>query len=274
MTQKLPALLPAKKDEPMQLKNKVAIITGAAQGIGKGIAQEYIAEGARVVIGDIQDEKGKALAQELGADDVCRYVRCDVTSASDAANLVKAAVDAFGSLDVVVCNSGINLTGTILELAEADFDKVISVNLKGAFLVGQAGARWMAENGVQGSIINMSSINAIVCSPQILAYAVSKGGINQLTSAMALGLAPHGIRVNGIGPGSIDTELLANIFSSDPAAVKGILSRTPLGRLGTTREMGRICVFLGSDDSSYMTGETIYADGGRLRLAYNVPVRE
>ncbi len=132
----------------------------------------------------------------------------------------------------------------------------------------------MAPHGVQGSIINMSSINAIVASPHILAYAVSKGGINQLTSAMALGLAPHGIRVNGVGPGSIATELLDKIFENDPAVQKGMLARTPMGRLGTVREIGRICVFLGSEDSSYMTGETIYADGGRLRLAYTVPVKE
>lgn len=256
----------------MQLKDRVAIITGASQGIGEGIAREYIAEGAKVILADIQDDKGQALAAELGGN--CRFVHCDVSQSADAAAVVEAALAAFGRLDIVVCNSGINLTGTILDLSEADFDKVLSVNLKGAFLVGQAGARWMAAHGVQGSIINMSSINAIVASPHILAYAVSKGGINQLTSAMALGLAPHGIRVNGVGPGSIATELLDKIFENDPTVQKGMLARTPMGRLGTVREIGRICVFLGSEDSSYMTGETIYADGGRLRLAYTVPVKE
>lgn len=256
----------------MQLKDRVAIITGASQGIGEGIAREYISEGAKVILADIQDDKGQALAAELGGN--CRFVHCDVSQSADAAAVVEAALAAFGRLDIVVCNSGINLTGTILDLSEADFDKVLSVNLKGAFLVGQAGARWMAAHGVQGSIINMSSINAIVASPHILAYAVSKGGINQLTSAMALGLAPLGIRVNGVGPGSIATELLDKIFENDPAVQKGMLARTPMGRLGTVREIGRICVFLGSEDSSYMTGETIYADGGRLRLAYTVPVKE
>lgn len=256
----------------MQLKDRVAIITGASQGIGEGIAREYIAEGAKVILADIQDDKGQALAAELGGN--CRFVHCDVSQSADATAVVEAALAAFGRLDIVVCNSGINLTGTILDLSEADFDKVLSVNLKGAFLVGQAGARWMAAHGVQGSIINMSSINAIVASPHILAYAVSKGGINQLTSAMALGLAPHGIRVNGVGPGSIATELLDKIFENDPAVQKGMLARTPMGRLGTVREIDRICVFLGSEDSSYMTGETIYADGGRLRLAYTVPVKE
>ena len=202
----------------MQLKDRVAIITGASQGIGEGIAREYIAEGAKVILADIQDDKGQALAAELGGN--CRFVHCDVSQSADATAVVEAALAAFGRLDIVVCNSGINLTGTILDLSEADFDKVLSVNLKGAFLVGQAGARWMAAHGVQGSIINMSSINAIVASPHILAYAVSKGGINQLTSAMALGLAPHGIRVNGVGPGSIATELLDKIFENDPAVQK------------------------------------------------------
>lgn len=258
----------------MQLKNKVAVVTGAAQGIGEGIAREYIAEGAKVILADIQDDKGRALAAELGGDAACRFVHCDVSNAADAKAAIDAAVTAFGRVDVVVCNSGINLTGNILDLSEENFDKVLSVNLKGAFLVGQAGARWMAENGVEGSIINMSSINAVVASPQILAYAVSKGGLNQLTTAMALGLAPYNIRVNGVGPGSIETDLLVNIFSADPNVRKGMLARTPLGRLGTPREIGRICVFLGSEDSSYMTGQTIYADGGRLRLAYTVPVKE
>ena len=258
----------------MRLQGKVAIVTGAAQGIGEGIAREFVAEGAHVVIADIQDEKGANLAAELGGEKTARYVRCDVSKSGDVRQLIDSVVSSFGRIDTVVANSGISHNANILELAEEDFDRVISINLKGAFLVGQAGARWMVENKVQGSIINMSSINAIVCSPHILAYAVSKGGINQLTSAMALGLAPYGIRVNGIGPGSIDTELLAGIVNTDPNALRGILSRTPLGRLGSTKEMGRICVFLASDDASYMTGETVYADGGRLRLAYNVPVKE
>lgn len=257
----------------MKLANKVAIVTGAAQGIGEGIVREFVAEGARVVIADIQDDKGAALAAELGGEGRCRYVRCDVTQSAQVESLVRQAVSAFGGLDVVVNNAGINHNASFLEISEVDFDRVLSVNLKGAFLVGQAGARYMAEHG-GGAIINMSSINAIVCSPHIVPYAVSKGGINQLTAVMALGLAPFNIRVNGVGPGSIDTDLLRKIVNTDPAAKKGILARTPMGRLGTVREIGRICVFLASDDASYMTGETVYADGGRLRLAYTVPVKD
>ncbi|ESY15327.1 SDR family oxidoreductase [Mesorhizobium sp. LNJC394B00] len=258
----------------MKLEGKVAIITGAAQGIGAGVAREFLAEGCRVMIADIQKDKGAALAAELGGSDVCRFCECDVTRSDQVQALLDATLAAWGAIDIVVCNSGISRNGTILEISEEDFDEVIAVNLKGAFLVGRAGARWMVDNGVHGTIINMSSINAVVCSPTIVPYTVSKGGLNQLTAVMALGLAPHGIRVNGVGPGSIDTELLSKIFSTDPDVMRGILSRTPMQRLGTAKEIGRICVFLASEDSSYMTGQTIYADGGRLKLAYNVPVKE
>lgn len=257
----------------MRLKDRIAIVTGAAQGIGEGIAREFVEEGAKVVIADTQDDKGAQLASELGDDKICRFIHCDVTKSAEVNALIEQTVGAFGGLDVVVNNSGINHNATILEISEHDFDRVLATNLKGAFLVGQAGARYMAEHG-GGAIVNMSSINAIVCSPHIVPYAVSKGGINQLTSVMALGLAPYNIRVNGVGPGSIETELLAKIVNTDPDALQGILARTPMGRLGSAREIGRICVFLASDDSSYMTGETIYADGGRLRLAYTVPVKE
>lgn len=258
----------------MRLKDKIAIVSGAAQGIGEGIAREYVAEGAKVMLADIQDEKGAALAAELGGDAACRYTRCDVTSSAQVNALVEATVAAWGRVDIVVCNSGINHNATFLDVSEEDFDRVLNVNLKGAFLLGQSAARWMAGNGVEGAIINMSSINAIVASPHIVPYAVSKGAINQLTSVMALNLAPYNIRVNGIGPGSIETELLAAVVNTDPDALKGIMARTPMGRLGTVKEIGRICVFLASEDASYMTGETIYADGGRLRLAYTVPVKE
>ena len=256
-----------------KLTGKVAIVSGAAQGIGEAIAREFVAEGARVVIADIQDDKGRALAHELGGDAICRYAHCDVSRSAEVNQAVELAEDTFGGVDIVVCNSGVNHSATILEITEQDFDRVLSINLKGAFLLGQAGARAMLKRG-GGSIINMSSINAIVCSPHIVPYAVSKGGINQLTSVMALGLADHNIRVNGVGPGSIETDLLRKTIMSDAAAYKGVLARTPMKRLGQPREIARICVFLASDDASYITGETIYADGGRLRLAYTVPIAD
>jgi NAD(P)-dependent dehydrogenase (short-subunit alcohol dehydrogenase family) len=254
----------------MQLENKTAIVTGAAQGIGAAIAREFIVQGANVVIADVQDELGAGLARELG--NRCRYSHCDVGSSEDVARLIETTCDWFGGLDIAVSNAGINQNAEILEISEVDFDRVLRVNLKGGFLIGQASARKMVAQGRRGVIINMSSINAVVCSPHIVPYAVSKGGLNQLTAVMALGLAKHGIRVNGIGPGSIETELLAQIVNTNPDALNNILARTPMGRLGQPEEIAKVAVFLASDASSYMTGQTIYADGGRLPLAYTVPV--
>jgi NAD(P)-dependent dehydrogenase (short-subunit alcohol dehydrogenase family) len=254
----------------MQLQGKTAIVTGAAQGIGAAIAHEFVAQGANVVIADVQDQRGAQLAAELG--EACRFIHCDVGDSADVSRMVETTCDWFGGIDIAVSNAGINHNAEILDISEDDFDRVLRVNLKGGFLVGQACARKMVALGRKGVIINMSSINAVVCSPHIVPYAVSKGGLNQLTAVMALGLARHGIRVNGIGPGSVETELLAQIVNTDPNALRNILARTPLGRLGQPEEVAKIAVFLAGDASSYMTGQTIYVDGGRLPLAYTVPV--
>jgi len=160
----------------------------------------------------------------------------------------------------------------ITDLAEEDFDRVLRVNLKGVFLTGQAAARQMVAQGTPGTIINMSSVNAVMAIPAITSYVVAKGGVNQLTKVMALALADNGIRVNAIGPGSIMTDVFKQVVN-DEAAVGGILSRTPLGRVGEPEEVAKVAVFLASEDSSYITGQTIYPDGGRLALNYTVPVK-
>lgn len=185
--------------------------------------------------------------------------------------LVHETIDHFGTVDIAVCNAGISKSAEFLDLEEEQFDSVLRVNLKGPFLLGQAVARHMAKAG-GGAIINMSSINAVVASPHIVPYVVSKAALNQLTRVMALALASHGIRVNAIGPGSIDTEQLASIIGSDEEARRKLLARTPIGRLGRPEEIAEIAVFLASPSASYITGQTIYADGGRLPLAYTVPV--
>jgi NAD(P)-dependent dehydrogenase (short-subunit alcohol dehydrogenase family) len=178
---------------------------------------------------------------------------------------------------VLVNNAAILAAVDFLDLAEADFDRVLRVNLKGAFLCGQAVARHMVERvkagGTAGAIVNLSSVNAVFAIANQVPYSVSKGGINQLTKVMAQSLAPQGIRVKAIGPGSIMTEMLAAVMD-DEAARKRILSRTPLGRIGDPAEIAAIAVFLASEQASYITGQTIYADGGRLPLNYTVPVRE
>jgi NAD(P)-dependent dehydrogenase (short-subunit alcohol dehydrogenase family) len=259
------------------LENKVVVVTGAARGIGKAIARRFLEEGARVVAADIDADGGSALVAELGAIGAVRFVACDVGDAASVANLVASAITAFGEIDVLVNNAAILAAVDFLDLAEADFDRVLRVNLKGAFLCGQAVARHMVERvkagGTAGAIVNLSSVNAVFAIANQVPYSVSKGGINQLTKVMALSLAPHGIRVNAIGPGSIMTEMLAAVMDDD-AARKRILSRTPLGRIGDPAEIAAIAVFLASEQASYITGQTIYADGGRLPLNYTVPVRE
>ncbi len=260
----------------MLLENKVAIVTGGARGIGYAIARRFLEEGARVTIADIDEDAGSQAVQDLGAFGAIRFVECDVGERLDVHNLIAATVDAHGGVDALVNNAGILSAGEFLDLEEAAFDRVIRTNLKGAFLCGQAVARHMveriADGGAPGAIVNMSSVNAVFAIANQVPYSVSKGGINQLTKVMALALAPHGIRVNAIGPGSIMTEMLGTVMD-DAEARKRILSRTPLGRIGEPKEIAAIAAFLISDEASYITGQTIYADGGRLPLNYTVPVK-
>jgi glucose 1-dehydrogenase len=256
----------------MQLKDKVAIITGAAQGIGFAIAERFVKEGAKVVLSDIEIGKGKEAADRLKlAGGETSFVACDVGDSGQVKALVDDTVKAYGRLDVMVSNAGTIHTAELLDLKERDFDKVIRTNLKGAFLTGQAAARQMVDQGGGGAIINMSSVNALLAIPNQIPYNVSKGGINQLTHVMALALATHDIRVNAIGPGTIATEM-AQVVLEDEAARKKIMSRTPMGRLGDPAEVAAIAVFLASAESSYITGQVIYCDGGRLPLNYTVPV--
>ena len=258
----------------MKLQDRVTVITGAAQGIGAACARAFAAEGARVVVSDVNEDAGAALVRTIAADGgQARFCRADVAAAADAERLVRFAVDAFGALDVLVNNAGIVHAADFLDLTEADFDRVLRVNLKGPFLCGQAAARQMATqppraHGQRGVIVNMSSVNAVLAIANQVPYTVSKGGVNQLTKVMAMSLAPHGIRVVGIGPGSIATEMLKTAVLTNEAAKARILSRTPLGRLGEPEEVARVAVFLASDDASYLTGTTLYPDGGRLALNY------
>jgi NAD(P)-dependent dehydrogenase (short-subunit alcohol dehydrogenase family) len=259
------------------LTGKVAVITGGAKGIGLACAERLTADGAKVVIADVEEAAGESAAANMSQRDrEAVFVTCDVSKKLDVRNLVTATLDAYGAIDILVNNAGIVFGGDFLEISEADFDRVLAVNLKGAFLVGQAVARQMVEQvsagNKPGSIINMSSVNAVFAIANQVPYTVSKGGMNQLTKVMALALAPHGIRVNAIGPGSIMTDILKSV-ASDEEARRRILSRTPLGRIGDPAEIAAIAAFLASDDASYITGQTIYADGGRLPLNYTVPVR-
>jgi NAD(P)-dependent dehydrogenase (short-subunit alcohol dehydrogenase family) len=253
----------------MKLLNKVAIVTGATQGIGLACAQRMIAEGAKVMLVDIKPE-GADAAAKLGEQ--ARFFAADVSQKADVDALVAATLAAFGRIDILINNAGVTHAANFLDVCEEDFDRVMRINLKSMFLCGQAVARVMVKQQ-SGSIINMSSVNAELAIPNQVPYVVSKGAINQLTKVMSLNLVSHGIRVNGIGPGTILTELAKQAVMSSPESRHTILSRTPMGRCGEPEEVASIAAFLASDDASYMTGQTLYVDGGRLALNYTVPVQ-
>lgn len=248
-----------------RLTGKRAVITGAAQGIGKAIAERFAAEGARLLLADIDGPKVAAVAAALGQ----QACTTDVAQKAAVEALIAAAVERLGGLDVLVNNAGVTHAASLDALTEDDFDRVMAINLKSALWGTQAAARVMAPGS---AIINMSSVNAVLAIPNQIPYAVSKSALKQLTNVTALALAEKGIRVNAIGPGSIETEMLAGILAEDEAARDRILSRTPLRRCGTPEEVAAVALFLASDDSSYLTGQTIYPDGGRLGLNYTVPV--
>ena len=249
------------------LAGRICIVTGGAQGIGEACIRRFAREGAKVVVADIHDTRGAALASELGG----LYVHCDVGVKTQVDALVARTMEAYGRIDVLVNNAGIFKTADFLDVTEADFDEVLRINLKGSFLVGQAVAREMAKAG-KGSIVNMSSVNAVLTIPTISSYNVSKGGINQLTRVMALVLADKGVRVNAVAPGTIATELAYKAVLTSEEAKTKVMSRTPMKRLGEPSEVADIVAYLASDAASYITGEIVVVDGGRMTLNYTVAV--
>ncbi|KAK9866785.1 hypothetical protein WJX84_005511 [Apatococcus fuscideae] len=260
-----------------RLLGKVAIVTGGAKGIGYACASCLGHEGCKVVVADIDEQGSSRAVSQLQLEGVlAAAAKCDVSKKHEVDQLVAWTVQTYGSLDILVANAGIVKGAEFLDMSQEDFDAVLQVNLKGVFLTGQAAARQMVEQnklapGRGGAIINMSSVNAVMAIPTIAGYNASKGGVNNLTRCMALSLAAHNIRVNGIGPGSIMTEVLAAV-ASDKSAMNRVLSRTPMGRVGDPLEIGQIAAFLASDAASYITGQILYADGGRMALNYTVPV--
>jgi NAD(P)-dependent dehydrogenase (short-subunit alcohol dehydrogenase family) len=247
-----------------RLNGKRAVVTGAAQGIGRGIAEAFVAEGAEVLLVDIDTDRLAATAGELGQEGLV----ADVSRKSEIERIFAAVTAKWGTLDILVNNAGVTHAAELDDLAEDDFDRVFAINLKSALWATQSAARLM---GPGSTIVNMSSVNAVLAIPNQIPYVISKGAMKQLTNVTALALAPKGIRVNAIGPGSIMTDMLRGIMS-DKAAEARILSRTPLGRCGEVEEVAAVAVFLASSESSYITGQTIYPDGGRLGLNYTVPL--
>jgi len=261
----------------MLLAGKVAIVTGGARGIGRAVAERLAREGAKVVIADVSDSDGKDVISAItGAGGEAVYKSASIAERLDVHNLVAMAVDAFARLDILVNNAGVVDNVAFLDLEEAEFDRVMQTNLKGAFLISQAVARQFVKqrerdpDSTPGSIINVSSMGAHFGLAEHVAYSVSKGGLAQLTKSMALALAPYGVRVNAVGPGSVETELLDSVLDNEAIREQAIV-RTPLGRFGQPAEIAAIVAWLASSEASYVTGSTIWADGGRTALNLAMP---
>jgi glucose 1-dehydrogenase len=252
------------------LKGKGVLITGGTSGIGQAIAVKFAEYGANVAINYLRqpdeatDTEQQVHAcvnkvQQMGVRDV--LVQGDVSQEGDVQNMVRSAVSELGGIGVLVNNAGIQISRPSDELSSADFDKVLAVNLRGSFLCAREAIRHFLEEGKPGVIINVSSVHQLIPKPNYLGYSVSKGGMQNLTRTLALEYAGRGIRVNGIGPGATVTPI-NRAWIDDPVKREMVESHIPMARAGTAEEMGAVACFLASDDGGYITGQTIFVDGG------------
>lgn len=250
----------------MNFENKVAVVTGAANGIGLATAQELHEKGARVVLADIDGDKATHEANGLDPKGKSAIaVSCDIARRSDVVSAVQAAVSRFGGLDVMVNNAGLSFARDVLEITDEEFDRILVINLKGTFYGCQEAARVMVRNG-GGAIVNMSSAQSAYAIPNQLPYGVSKAGISQMTRIFAVALADRGVRVNAVAPGTIVTQATRRGILSNEEALARIVSRTPAGRCGEPAEVATAIVYLASGAASYVTGQVLFIDGGRSAL--------
>ena len=253
-----------------KLKSKRVLITGALGGIGSATVDAFLSEGARVVATDLDKDTDRWLDQPL-----LNYLSADLRDPEAIWQLLDAAKDELGgSIEICINNAAITHRAEFLDLKLEDYDRVFNINLRAPFLIGQEVAKWLIESSSSGAIVNIGSVNAQLALPDNAAYVSSKGGLLQLTRAMAVALAPSGIRVNMVAPGSIDTPLQRTGQSRSPTLHARVMSRTPLGRLGKPEEVAEAILFMASPRSSYITGECLFVDGGRLPLNFTVPVTD
>lgn len=244
-----------------RFENKIALVTGGANGLGENLVGRLVGEGACVAILDIEAETARQIAARYPGK--AQAFACDVSDKAQVDAAVEQAEAAFGRIDILFNNAGIGIFKPFLDLTPEDWNRVISVNLTGCFLVGQAVARSMIRNNVKGVVVNTASNTSFVVTPRIAAYAASKGGITQLTKSMSLELAPHGIRVNAVCPGSAMTRITENT-RNDEAKYKKMLKKYTAGRFAHPEEVTSVMLFLASDDASYCHGESYLVDS-----AYN-----
>ena len=249
----------------MRLEGKVAVVTGGASGIGRETARRFVDEGAKVVLGDLNEAMLGEAMEELG--DACAVAAGDVTMEEDVERLVATAVDAFGSVDIGVNCAGLGTLGPVTELTVEQWDLVLDVCLKGVFLATKHEARAMQAAGTHGVIVNIASINARQPGQGMSAYCSAKAGVEMFTRVAALELGRDGIRVCGIGPGLVDTPLTQ--YQRDmPAFRDGYLDNIPMGRVGAPTDIAAAAAFLASDDASWISGETLFVDGASLTRGY------
>ena len=248
----------------MKLEGKVAIVTGAAKGIGWGIAKIFVQEGAKVAVVDWDEENGKKTAAELkaaGGDTL--FIKCDVSKQDEVHSMTEKALQTYGRIDVLVNNAGVGVYKSFMDATMADWDRALGVNLKGQVYCSREAVPYMQKQG-KGAIVNISSVHAFQTVNGVAPYATSKGGVFALTHAMAIDLAPT-IRVNAIAPGWVYTPLIQSIFDSydDPAAQrKEVERRALMKRIGVPEEIGYAAAFLASDEASFITGTQLFVDGG------------
>jgi len=249
----------------MRLQNRIALVTGATQGIGQAIALRLAQEGADVAINALHDDERATATREQIVSLGCRCVTavCDVSQPAAMRQAFERVVDQLGPVDVLVNNAGIEKRAPFIDVKEADYDRVLAVNLKGPFFLCQAFAAMCRRTGRGGRIINISSVHEELPFPNFTPYCASKGGLKMMMRNLAIELAPEGITVNNIAPGAIDTPINAQL-TRDPKLMAPLLANIPLNRLGVPGDVAGAAAFLASDDAAYVTGTTIVVDGGLL----------